>query len=75
MSLQGQLQSALEGLAQAAQRLDAAAEKIVEKQKQTEGLREQCRELQSALDRAGQDLSLAQKNESDFEQLRTEKKN
>ena len=52
MSGQGQLQTALESLAHAAQRLDAAAGIIVERQKETAELREKCERLQEALDKA-----------------------
>lgn len=73
MSLQSELQSALENLAQAAQRLEQAAEVVAAKQREIETLRGKCGDLQSALDRAGQDLEREHKNESDFERLRAER--
>ena len=73
MSVQGQLQTALEGLAHAAQRLDAAAEIIVERQKETAELREKCEKLQEALDKAETEQAAAQHSESELNELKAEK--
>ncbi|MBR4127590.1 MAG: hypothetical protein IKR09_08450 [Alphaproteobacteria bacterium] len=73
MSLQGQLQSALEGLACAAQRLDAAAEIIAGRQKETAELREKCEKLREALNKAEAEREATQNSEAELSELKVEK--
>ena len=73
MSVQGQLQSALEALTHAAQRLDAASGIIVERQKETAMLREKCEKLQNELDQMRAERDAAQSSESELNDLKAEK--
>lgn len=57
----------------AVDRLERAAGKIAEKQREIDALHAKCGELQSALDRAGDELARERKSESDFEKLRAER--
>lgn len=72
LSLQEQLQSAVAKLVESAKRLEAAGETITQKQSQLVRLREENRELQSALNQAEQNLLLMQKNEADMECIQLE---
>ena len=73
VSVQGQLQSALEALTHAAQRLDAASEIIAERKNETALLREKCEKLQEELDRAAAERDTAQSFESELNDLKAEK--
>lgn len=73
MSLQGQLQTALEQLAQAAQRLDAAGALAAERRRELDELQLKCAGLQASFDEAEAKRRAAEQAESDFEQLKAEK--
>ena len=73
MGIHEQLEKAAQALTSAVDRLERAAGKIAEKQREIDALHAKCGELQSALDRAGDELARERKSESDFEKLRAER--
>ncbi len=73
MGIHEQLENAAQALTSAVDRLEKAAGKIAEKQREIDALHAKCGELQSALDRAGDELAQGRKSDADFEKLRAER--